>query len=115
MSIKFCVLGGGLGGGGRSADFIFMGARIFLIVCGPYGGLLAAVLTSTSKHSTAACSWPRTEAWTLLAILRTCSSFPPRGESFGKGQIQVLTGQLRKGGKIKNIEEPAQWWLGKHW
>ena len=30
MSIKFCVLGGGFGGGG-SADFIFMGARIFLI------------------------------------------------------------------------------------
>ena len=34
MSIKFLVLGGGvfcvLGGGG-SADFIFMGARIFLI------------------------------------------------------------------------------------
>ena len=28
MSIKFRVLGGGLGGG--SADFIFMGARIFL-------------------------------------------------------------------------------------
>ena len=36
MSIKFLVLGGGnfgfLGGGGRSADFIFMGARIFLKV-----------------------------------------------------------------------------------
>ena len=33
MSIKFLVLGGGiLGlGGGGSADFIFMGARIFLI------------------------------------------------------------------------------------
>ena len=31
MSIKFRVLGGGvLGGGGGSADFIFMGARIFL-------------------------------------------------------------------------------------
>ena len=33
MSIKFLVLGGGiwgLGGKGRSADFIFMGARIFL-------------------------------------------------------------------------------------
>ena len=32
MSIKFCVLGGGFGGvwGGGSADFIFMGARIFL-------------------------------------------------------------------------------------
>ena len=32
MSIKFLVLGGGiLGlGGGGSADFIFMGARIFL-------------------------------------------------------------------------------------
>ena len=37
MSIKFLVLGGGgnlgfWGGGGGSADFIFMGARIFLIV-----------------------------------------------------------------------------------
>ena len=36
MSIKFLVLGGGgilgLGGGGGSADFIFMGARIFLIL-----------------------------------------------------------------------------------
>ena len=31
MSIKFRVLGGGFGGGGGSADFIFMGARIFLI------------------------------------------------------------------------------------
>ena len=35
MSIKFLVLGGGvfwvLGGGGRSADFIFMGAGIFLM------------------------------------------------------------------------------------
>ena len=34
MSIKFLVLGGGyfgFGGGGGSADFIFMGARIFLI------------------------------------------------------------------------------------
>ena len=33
MSIKFLVLGGGgiLGLGGGSADFIFMGARIFLI------------------------------------------------------------------------------------
>ena len=30
MSIKFRVLGGFLGGGGGSADFIFMGARIFL-------------------------------------------------------------------------------------
>ena len=35
MSIKFLVLGGGefwvlRGGGGGSADFIFMGARIFL-------------------------------------------------------------------------------------
>ena len=30
MSIKFRVLGGVLGGGGGSADFIFMGARIFL-------------------------------------------------------------------------------------
>ena len=32
-SIKFLVLGGGIlgfGGGGGSADFIFMGARIFL-------------------------------------------------------------------------------------
>ena len=38
MSIKFPVLGGGgiLGfwGGGGSADFIFMGARIFLILEG---------------------------------------------------------------------------------
>ena len=36
MSIKFLVLGGGgylgFGGGGGSADFIFMGARIFLIL-----------------------------------------------------------------------------------
>ena len=33
MSIKFLVLGGGIWGwgGGGSADFIFMGARIFLI------------------------------------------------------------------------------------
>ena len=31
VSIKFLVLGGG-GLGGGSADFIFMGARIFLIV-----------------------------------------------------------------------------------
>ena len=35
MPIKFLVLGGGgvfcvFGGGGGSADFIFMGARIFL-------------------------------------------------------------------------------------
>ena len=33
MSVKFLVLGGGdfgFGGGGGSADFIFMGARIFL-------------------------------------------------------------------------------------
>ena len=34
MSIKFLVSGGGgilgFGGGGGSADFIFMGARIFL-------------------------------------------------------------------------------------
>ena len=29
MSVKFLLLGGGVGGGG-SADFIFMGARIFL-------------------------------------------------------------------------------------
>ena len=38
MSIKFLVLGGGgilgFGGGGGSADFIFMGARIFLRNCG---------------------------------------------------------------------------------
>ena len=38
MSIKFLVLGGGgiLGFGGRGgggADFIFMGARIFLKIC----------------------------------------------------------------------------------
>ena len=32
MSIKFRVLDGGFGGGGGSADFIFMGARIFLIL-----------------------------------------------------------------------------------
>ena len=32
MSVKFpFFLGGGLGGGGGSADFIYMGARIFLI------------------------------------------------------------------------------------
>ena len=32
MSVKFPFLGGGVwGGGGGSADFIFMGARIFLI------------------------------------------------------------------------------------
>ena len=30
MSIKFRIFGGGFGGGGGSADFIFMGARIFL-------------------------------------------------------------------------------------
>ena len=46
MSVKFRVLGGGGLGGGGSADFIFMGARIFLnkgVVCkrgsfqrGPY-------------------------------------------------------------------------------
>ena len=40
MSIKFLVLGGGgvfwvLGGGGESADFIFMGARIFLTLSAP--------------------------------------------------------------------------------
>ena len=37
MSIKFLVLGGGIGfwGGGGSADFIFMGARIFLKDCTP--------------------------------------------------------------------------------
>ena len=39
MSIKFLVLGGGGGnwvwGGGGSADFIFMGARIFLILIPP--------------------------------------------------------------------------------
>ena len=38
MPIKFLVLGGGgiLGfwGGGESADFIFMGRRIFLILVG---------------------------------------------------------------------------------
>ena len=36
MSIKFLLLGGGYFGfflGGGSADFIFMGARIFLIIC----------------------------------------------------------------------------------
>ena len=33
MSVKFPFFGGGLGGG--SADFIFMGARIFLIYRGP--------------------------------------------------------------------------------
>ena len=37
MSVKFLVLGGGgyfgfWGEGGGSADFIFMGARIFLIL-----------------------------------------------------------------------------------
>ena len=31
MSVKFLLLGGGVLGGGGSADFIFMGARIFLI------------------------------------------------------------------------------------
>ena len=30
MSVKFPFFGGVLGGGGGSADFIFMGARIFL-------------------------------------------------------------------------------------
>ena len=30
MSIKLLLLRGGFGGGGGSADFIFMGARIFL-------------------------------------------------------------------------------------
>ena len=30
MSVKFPFLGGGFWGGGGSADFIFMGARIFL-------------------------------------------------------------------------------------
>ena len=33
MSVKFPFFGGGFrGGGGGSADFIFMGARIFLII-----------------------------------------------------------------------------------
>ena len=31
MSVKFPFFGGGVLGGGGSADFIFMGARIFLI------------------------------------------------------------------------------------
>ena len=30
MSVKFPFFGGVFGGGGGSADFIFMGARIFL-------------------------------------------------------------------------------------
>ena len=30
VSVKFLLFRGGLGGGGGSADFIFMGARIFL-------------------------------------------------------------------------------------
>ena len=34
MSVKFLLFRGGLGGGG-SADFIFMGARIFLILGTP--------------------------------------------------------------------------------
>ena len=32
MSVKFPFFGGFFGGGGGSADFIFMGARIFLIL-----------------------------------------------------------------------------------
>ena len=47
MSIKFLVLGGGILGfsfGGGSADFIFMGARIFLVLCGPMGTDLSILL-----------------------------------------------------------------------
>ena len=58
MSIKFLVLGGGVfwvwGGGppGGSADFIFMGARIFLIE-GKWGGKLRGnVLQSASSKTT---------------------------------------------------------------
>ena len=47
MSIKFLVLGGGyfgVWGGGGSADFIFMGARIFLKKRGAPRHLLGRVL-----------------------------------------------------------------------
>ena len=42
MSVKFLLLGGGLGGRG-SADFIFMGARIFL----SFGPALSEALFGT--------------------------------------------------------------------
>ena len=46
MSIKFLVLGGGFGfGGGGSADFIFMGARIFLKIFNP--GLKCSISIAT--------------------------------------------------------------------
>ena len=58
MSIKFLVLGFFLGGGG-SADFIFMGARIFLMVCQTYslqlGGLheITETMRTTKTAQTA--------------------------------------------------------------
>ena len=69
MSIKFRVLGGGIlgffGGGGGSADFIFMGARIFLtdvrppdswtpqmqILCVIVSGLTVYLRVSSSEQS----------------------------------------------------------------
>ena len=45
-SIKFLLLGGRFGGGG-SADFIFMGARIFLI---KRAGMLSTFAVKISKN-----------------------------------------------------------------
>ena len=57
MSIKFLVLGGGgisgFGGGGGSADFIFMGARIFLNdSVYPHGPALSKPLGQRSEGPT---------------------------------------------------------------
>ena len=52
MSIKFLVLGGGdlvFFFGGGSADFIFMGARIFLSIA-PLWGRLRGVLTCLKRY-----------------------------------------------------------------
>ena len=52
MSIKFLVLGGGVSwvlGGGGSADFIFMGARIFLNVMFLRGGVMFLVTVADGQ------------------------------------------------------------------
>ena len=76
MSIKFRVLGGGLFGffwGGGSADFIFMGARIFLTLYGIFS-LRCPVLACCDQQAPYAClcslRWPHPRASGVSLCLR---------------------------------------------
>ena len=81
MSVKFPFFGGGFWGGGGSADFIFMGARIFLI---------QSQVSARSSHLATIKLWagPPPHQCTTLPEIQACN--------LPKDKIEQNGGTLRR-------------------